>query len=225
MRNGLSILEVALVLLIIGMMVGAVVIGRSLIRDGELRGAQSEANQIGSAVSLFQNKYNAMPGDMKTATSYWPGTNIGDGDFIIETNGGMAAEEFYAWRHLASAGMIPGYFTGASNSMPESSVTGGYYRLSYQADIYTTSAHMISLNAMSQTFPTAHAAILTPREARAMDLKADDGLADSGSLLGFNQQGVGGCATNDYTDGSGSYLISGSTADEIRCKVFFVLSN
>ncbi|MGE0753873.1 MAG: type II secretion system protein [Alphaproteobacteria bacterium] len=128
--QGLSILEIAIVLVIIGMLVGAVVAGLGVVRASEYRTILKEAEGYQSAVRMFQGKYSALPGDMPNATDYWgaatcpstagTGTQTcnGDGDSFIETTllAGSYTEMFMFWQHLSIAGLIPGEYTGRSGT-------------------------------------------------------------------------------------------------------------
>lgn len=223
MRLGITLVEIAIVLVIAAIIVGAVVMGRDAIRAAELRGAQSEVAQIKSAISVFQTKYGGLPGDITNASQYWGDLSNGDGDGTIDYNNGALGEEYYAWAQLGKADLIKGYYTGLSTtSLPPSSVRAGYYRVSYKQSIYSTTAHMISLNAMNLTYNLANLAVLSPSDVYSMDLKSDDGKADSGTIMGFNEEGVSGCADHDYTFGSGTYL---TTSTSKKCKVFFVIND
>ena len=221
MRKGFSLIELAIALTVIGLVVGGVLVGKDLVRAAEIRSVLNDVDAFKSAVATFQSKYRALPGDLSNAASYWASTSNGDGDEQIDYLLGAPGEEYNAWQQLALAEMIPGSYTGATNSLPPSRITNGYYRISYQSPVYGKSGHMISLNGMNTTYSVAHKALLSSRDMYALDLKADDGLADSGIIMGFNEQGVPGCVNNYITDATGTYI---GTTDTITCKVFFVVS-
>lgn len=224
MQKGLSLLEVTIVMVIIGLLIGGIMFGREMMRAADIRGMQNEVAKYSASITLFRGKMGSMPGDLKNASSYWPTATNGDGNGKIGYNNGLIAEEYYAWHHLWLANLLSGgsyAYNGDPRNTPKSVLSGGYYRMPYQSNIYTTSGHMISINAMNTTTSTANKPILSPNEVKALDQKSDDGLADSGLILGFNEDLVPGCVTNDYTAGSGSYL----TGTDIKCKAFFVLEH
>lgn len=65
MKNkGFTLIELSIVLVIIGLIVGGILIGRDMIRAAEIRSLISEKNQYIVATNNFRNKYNAMPGDI-----------------------------------------------------------------------------------------------------------------------------------------------------------------
>jgi prepilin-type N-terminal cleavage/methylation domain-containing protein len=131
---GFSLIELAIVLVILGLLVGGILVGQSLIRAAEMRSVSTDYNKFSVALRTFQDKYFTLPGDMTNATAFWGGglascqntvgtgtaTCNGDGDGYIDyTNGatGTAVDNHYeglrAWQHLANAGLIESSYTGA----------------------------------------------------------------------------------------------------------------
>jgi prepilin-type N-terminal cleavage/methylation domain-containing protein len=127
--GGFTLIELSIVLVIIGLIVGGILTGQSLIRAAALQSVVTDVTKFSTAVYTFQSKYdNQLPGDMPNATTYW-GTNPncatygvgtgtqtcdGDGSGIVDNGtAGNAAESVYFWQHLANAGLVAGNFTGA----------------------------------------------------------------------------------------------------------------
>ncbi len=127
-KNGFSLVELAIVLVIIGLITGGILTGQDLIRASELNATIADANKFRVAVNTFKLKYNSKPGDMTNAQSYWgvnPGcatgaagtgtqTCNGNGDGLISAfaPGGGPMEQFLVWQHLANAGLISGSYSG-----------------------------------------------------------------------------------------------------------------
>lgn len=124
---GFSLLEIAVVMLIIGLIIGSVFVGRYMIRAAEIRSIMKEADAYVTAVNTFKIKYNALPGDMLDATNYF-GQKLDCSD-RAETSltcngnsdgriyGGVSGvttvnESFLLWQHLANAGLISGAYNG-----------------------------------------------------------------------------------------------------------------
>jgi len=92
-RGGFTLIELSIVLVIIGLLVSGVLVGRDLIAAAELRSQISQIEGYNTAVRTFQLKYGGLPGDLSadkvdafgfTATPYRNGTKgEGDGDGII----------------------------------------------------------------------------------------------------------------------------------------------
>ena len=129
MRQGFTLIELAIVLVIIGLLAGGVLVGQSMMRSAELRSVVTDHGKFVSAIKSFKDQYFALPGDMPNATQFWGasaagaacattaavGTATCDGNADGKVIGGLPAttnEAFRFWQHLANAGLIEGRFTG-----------------------------------------------------------------------------------------------------------------
>lgn len=132
-RHAFSLVELSVVLIILGLLVGGIVGGRSLIKSAELRSITSEAQSYLTAVSSFREQYSALPGDMANATDYWGAVHAtpatcrtttasgsltcngnGDGRIASPDGGTTIAETYHIWIHLKNAGLTTGTFTGVA---------------------------------------------------------------------------------------------------------------
>lgn len=133
-------------MVIIGLLVGGILAGRSLIRAGELRSVTADRAQYLTAVTAFRDQFMALPGDMATAVNFWgaqaggtaegwdgtcrtldhtsPATGQatcnGNGNGQIglwqATTGNARFESLRAWQHMANAGLVSGQFSGVMDS-------------------------------------------------------------------------------------------------------------
>src|SRR5579872_1884494 len=69
--GGFTLIELSIVLVIIGFIVGGVLVGRDLIRSSELQSIITDKDRYKTAVYTFRSKFNELPGDMSDATTYW----------------------------------------------------------------------------------------------------------------------------------------------------------
>lgn len=138
-RNvGFTLIELSIVLIVIGLVIGGVLVGRDLIKASELRKVISEVDGIKLAINNFRLKYNALPGDMTDAETYWgsnsscpnpPKDNIaktatcnGNGNGAIGKYSSLATppneviEWFTAVQQLSNAGFIKGQYSGAGGT-------------------------------------------------------------------------------------------------------------
>lgn len=132
-KEGFSLVELSIVLVILGLLTGGILTGQSLIRAAELRSVTTEFQTYQTAVHTFRDKYFALPGDMTNATDFWgaahstpatckttasTGTETcnGNGDGRIRTDATASNEWFRFWQHLANAGLIEGSYTGVGGS-------------------------------------------------------------------------------------------------------------
>src|SRR5690606_4321211 len=137
---GFTLIELAIVLAIIGLLVGAIIGGQEMVQASRLNATIKEAQNVREAFLLFREKYNDLPGDMSDAASYWSAcTNAtnnpcnGDGNGRMQGNStsGSISEQVRAWQHLALSGIAPGNYTGlitsplvAGQNIAPSSVNG-----------------------------------------------------------------------------------------------------
>lgn len=82
-KNGFTLIELSIVLVIIGLVSAGVLVGRDLIRAAEIRGDIAEIEKLKVAVSTFRGKYNCIPGDCKDAASLFTGATSGNGNSRI----------------------------------------------------------------------------------------------------------------------------------------------
>ena len=126
-------------LVILGLLTGGILAGRSLIRASELRSVTSEADKHKTSIMSFRGKYLGLPGDLTNATAFWgkdatlcnshtgtaatPGTCNGNGSGVI-SDLGVGVESYRAWQHLSFAGIIEGNYAGTITNSITTSVLG-----------------------------------------------------------------------------------------------------
>ncbi len=144
-KAAFTLIELAVVLVILGLLVGGILVGREMIHASKLRKVTLSITESVSSVALFSDKYQALPGDFGRAEDYWgtdpdgcPTHNIrvpkketcnGNSDNLIGNDyaGGFdERNEYYRfWQHLENAGYVVGSFTGVAGADgPEHAVVG-----------------------------------------------------------------------------------------------------
>lgn len=117
-QAGFTLIEIAIVLVIIGLLLGGVLQGQQLIENSRVRSATNDINGIAAGAFSYQERYGRLPGDDPGATndrgSNWQRTDSGDGNGQVD---GAAADTFapsddsevaYFFQDLRSAGFING---------------------------------------------------------------------------------------------------------------------
>lgn len=109
----------AVVILIIGLIVGGVLSGRELIKAAEIRSVVRQVEEFNVAVNAFKGKFGCLPGDCLDAEDFGFGDTAGNADGYI----GCAYDDMVPcenldvttetgeyvnfWYHLSAANLIP----------------------------------------------------------------------------------------------------------------------
>ena len=199
-KNGFTLIELSIVLVIIGLIVGGVLVGQDLIKAAQLRKVVTEVESYKTAVNAFRLKYNCFPGDCDNATTFFSGSTNGNGDKQI-----LTVENYYFWEQLGLAGLIEGSYTGAQGpigvwdhvigtNVPGSAVNGVGYWITYRANnsgwgnYYNTfHGNHFTLAADSGSSGPSYlydpANSFTQPDAFAIDSKVDDGKPATGAVM------------------------------------------
>ncbi len=126
-KSGFTLVELAIVLVIIGLIIGGVLAGQDLIRSATIRSVITDVEKINAAATTFRGKYNGLPGDLLNTKAVEFGLNTaaadgnrdgtagrGDGNAVIEacaaSANGFGCETGLFWRDLSQAALIPGQY-------------------------------------------------------------------------------------------------------------------
>jgi prepilin-type N-terminal cleavage/methylation domain-containing protein len=131
-KSAFTLVEMAIVLVIVGLIVGGVLTGKELIRQAQLRQIARGKETLQATIYTFRDKYNGLPGDHPKAFDFFGagcGTNTstmatgcnGDGNEEVDFASG---ENVKVWEHLTLARMYPGSFNG-SGTTGASAMLGG----------------------------------------------------------------------------------------------------
>jgi prepilin-type N-terminal cleavage/methylation domain-containing protein len=106
--QGFTLIELSIVLVIIGLIVGGVLVGQDLIRAAEVRAQITQIEKFNTAVNTFHGKFGALPGDMDALTAANFGFTArglyageGDGNGIIEGVQGNSAGQNHGYDECA----------------------------------------------------------------------------------------------------------------------------
>jgi prepilin-type N-terminal cleavage/methylation domain-containing protein len=103
MQKGFTLIELAIVVVVIGILITGIVGAQSIIDSSQRQALWTEVEKVSTAGLAFNLEYDAIPGDFDEATDYWPGeTSNGNGDKRVcvyeYINGYPEAVNF--WQHL-----------------------------------------------------------------------------------------------------------------------------
>lgn len=182
-QSGFTLVEIAIVLVIIGLLLGGVLKGQELINQAKIKNLANDINGISAAVYGYQDRYKKLPGDDNSAATRWTSPTAasnGNGNGVVEgcynaaatctagITGGITAESVQFWDHLRRSGFVGGSTgqTGAQ-ALPQNAV-GGYL------GVQTGAIGMAGLVICS--------ANINGKLASALDSQLDDGSPATGTM-------------------------------------------
>ena len=134
---GFTLVEIAIVLVIIGLLLGGILKGQEMITQAKIKNAINDFNGVTVAVTSYQDRYRFLPGDDPNADTRWtvqaPAKGDGNGVIAGKYNAAVAGpgapaateESNLFWQHLRIAGFVPGRTAGAgSGSQPQNAAAG-----------------------------------------------------------------------------------------------------
>ncbi len=230
-RHAFTLLEMSIVIVIIGLLLGGLVGGRNYIKNAELTSIITESKFYISMFSQFQQQYGYVPGDMPDAISQIGATNNGDGNGQILSSDDTVAstarpEIFYAFEHLNKAKLIDGSYTGATSSYGSLAALAGTNipRISFpdsalmfdhptaldgnvSSDLLYFDGFYGHVLRVAKISPTStglpDTPMLTAKQTLSLDSKFDDGRPSTGWIT-VPKINVGSCA-NDPDPASAQY--------------------
>jgi prepilin-type N-terminal cleavage/methylation domain-containing protein len=160
-QQGFTLVEIAIVLVIIGLLLGGVLKGQGLIDSAKVKNIIQQSNSLSAAVNAYQDKFRALPGDDIQGTTHVPNSaGNGNGD-------GQITEFALAPQHLALGGFITGSYNGTTQFM--TSAQGGAVYI-YNDMVGGRAGNGVRFDNLPESF------------AEQVDNKLDDGVANTGSV-------------------------------------------
>ncbi|MDH5425247.1 MAG: prepilin-type N-terminal cleavage/methylation domain-containing protein [Gammaproteobacteria bacterium] len=212
-QSGFTLVEIAIVMVIIGLLLGGVLKGQEVITNAKIKNINNDVSGISAAIYSYQDRYSALPGDDAAADAHVNGGVPSDntaggtaGDGIIDgnynDNGTLAgavptdSESALAWQHLRAAGLMTG---DALSDMSPTHAFGGTTGIQTGVNDQGTNASGIA--GLFIAFSTVNGDM-----AAILDSQNDDNNPDAGSIraAGLNAP-VGG---NYVIDGTTNYDVA-----------------
>lgn len=205
-QSGFTLIEIAIVLVIIGLLLGGVLKGEELINSAKVKNLAGDFRNIPLFIYSYQDKYRALPGDDAAASTHLtggtaattPANSIGNGVINGNWNSTTATDESYLfWQHIRLANLVAG---ATSTSAPEylpTNATGG--TIGIQSGTSTAANSPIkdgSSNALRGNYIICSGNI-SGKYVKQLDLQIDDGNTATGAMLATPTSGyaIGNAAT------------------------------
>jgi prepilin-type N-terminal cleavage/methylation domain-containing protein len=177
-QSGFTLVEIAIVLVIIGLLLGGVLKGQELITQAKIKNVANDLNGLTAAVYSYQDRYKRLPGDDPGAIRWLiAGVAVpaGNGDNVVGGTYELAAgnvESRLFWADLRLAGFIGGDTTTLLNAESQPlNAAGGII------GAQTGGLGLSGLIICSGSLPA--------KIAQAIDSQFDDGNATSGNVRGL----------------------------------------
>lgn len=107
-QKGFTLVEIAIVLVIVGLLLGGVLKGSELIENARVRNVIQQTEEMQAAVFAFQDRFSALPGDISNASNLIGGTAV---DCSTACDNGLIQQfqnSSLVTNHLSAAGFFSG---------------------------------------------------------------------------------------------------------------------
>src|SRR5467141_1699153 len=180
---GFTLVEIAIVLVIIGLLLGGILKGQEMITQAKIKNVINDFNGVTVAVTSYQDRYRAIPGDDGNGD----GVILGKYNATVAGAAPVTAEESNLfWQHLRIAGFVPGLTTGAGSGTPPPNAAGGLIGVE-NGVVGTSGLGFTSLIVCFSNLPE--------KVATAVDAQMDDARSATGQIRAQLQ-----ATANPFTD-------------------------
>ncbi|MDP3087482.1 MAG: prepilin-type N-terminal cleavage/methylation domain-containing protein [Methylotenera sp.] len=112
-QTGFTLIELAIVLVIIGLLLGGVLKGQELINSAKVKNLANDFRTIPVYIYGYQDKFKALPGDDRRAVTHVGAGTNGNGDGALggtwfAAGANNAAESYQFWQHVRLANLAAG---------------------------------------------------------------------------------------------------------------------
>jgi prepilin-type N-terminal cleavage/methylation domain-containing protein len=207
-QSGFTLIEIAIVLVIIGLLLGGVLKGQELINSAKVKNLATDFKNIPVYIYGYQDKYRALPGDDLNVVTHigaaatlatLPATKQGNGviDGKWDALAGNVETQLF-WQHVRLANLATGTTTAGADYLPTNSV-GGVIGITNGG---ATDNPDTSATPISGTYIICSGGILG-KYAYQLDLQMDDGTPTGGSMRAYTSSNTRPSTLTVPTNGSG----------------------
>ncbi|MDH2915766.1 MAG: prepilin-type N-terminal cleavage/methylation domain-containing protein [Gallionella sp.] len=189
-QSGFTLIEIAIVLVIIGLLLGGVMKGQELINSAKVKNLAADFKNTSLYIYSYQDKFRSLPGDDALVTSHITSavqavsqvastTTIGNGriDGKWDDYTATTMESILFWQHVRMAGIATG-ITNVNDS------TGAYTQRNTLGGVVgvTNSVNDLPIAGLKGAYIVCSANI-QGKFAKQLDIMMDDGVTNSGSMM------------------------------------------
>ena len=220
-QQGFTLVEIAIVLVIIGLLLSGILKGQAMIVQATIKNAIAEFSGVAAAYYGYNDRYGALPGDDPKANR-WAGGEAGTGDGVVAgTYNGACPETVLAatsetckfWDHLRRAGFV----AGMGGRQPFNASTGFI-------GVQTGDGNAVPASILPAPGPTGFTGLmicsanLPDKISISIDTQMDDGVPGTGMMRGIFQTTSNPPVTN-ATAPPGAYAETGTNTYAL-CRAF-----
>ena len=199
-QSGFTLIEIAIVLVIIGLLLGGVLKGQELINSAKVKNLANDFKNIPVFIYGYQDKYRALPGDDTKANTNVngelgaPASDLGNGVIDGSWNTTTDTDEaFLFWQHVRLANLAPGSTDQTADDYIPTNAIGGI--IGIQSG--TTDVLKTPINATAGTKPIRGSYVICSagilgKFVKQLDIRMDDGNTASGSMMAGKAEAVVG---------------------------------
>lgn len=215
-QRGFTLVELAIVLVVIALLLAAILVGQELIAQARVKSAVADFSGATTMYHAYRDRYRAVPGDDPGAAARWVGATNGGGDGQVAgayNNGGAACvasvESCNWWEHLRRGGFLHG-----NGPVQPANTSNGI--LGVQTGDGTSSGPVLGgpLGAGGLVGLLLCSSNLPEKVAAAVDVQMDDGERTTGTVRGMLQSAPNPSIAVDATaagaGGAASYVETGT---------------
>ncbi len=184
-QSGFTLVEIAIVLVIIGLLLGGILKGQELINSAKVKNLANDFRVIPTYIYAYQDKFKALPGDDAGVVAHLgaltPAATPGDGNGVIDgalfAGGGNnpTGEALQFWQHVRAANLAAGPTDPADPTYVPTNAVGG------KISVSSMSAGQPWVLGMTGTYQVCSRGILG-KFVKQLDIQMDDGNTATGSM-------------------------------------------
>jgi prepilin-type N-terminal cleavage/methylation domain-containing protein len=199
-QTGFTLIELAIVLVIIGLLLGGVLRGQELINSARVKNLTRDFQNVQVYLYGYQDRFRVIPGDDGNAAARLPGPPVATSATAPNANNGLingvwddpaaaGTEAILFWQHVRLAGLAPGPTNLADLTFAPINANGG------RVGIQSIGAGFAEIAGMQGSFAVCSDLILG-RDALQIDVTLDDGETSTGNIRAVASGAPGAALTS-----------------------------